>query len=327
VSPVIKYDASDVEAGGGGVQPEPGLYRGKINSAAERKKKQDGTPCHDLEVTVDVGEGMANLWTYIPLKADAPNKWKLREFTDALGLPPKGGVDTNKIKGKEVNVKVVADTDKDGDYKGKIKNIFLPVDTDEIVNLNGAGPGGDDGEVTDYSDWTDDDLKAELKEREITVPGRFSTAKAIAALEEADAEGDEPEAEEEAEEPEEETTAGGDTPDIPEELLADLKEDPDFYAEWPDEDVKSYVADLDLAIPGRYSRKKAIDAFVALAGSLSGEEETATEADGDDYDTWEDDDLKQEIKDRVEQGSDIKVPGRWTRDKAIKVLRGDDAPF
>lgn len=325
MSPVIKYDASDVEAGGGGAQPEPGLYRGKVNSAAERKKKQDGTPCHDLEVTVDVGEGFANLWSYIPLKADAPNKWKLREFTDALGLPPKGAIDPAKIKGKEVNVKLVADTDKDGDYRAKIKNIFMPVDTDEIVNLNGAGPT-DEGEATDYSEWDDDDLKAELKEREITVPGRFSTAKAIAALEEAD--GEEPEAEAEAEEPEaeeaEEATAGG---DIPEELLADLKEDPDFYAEWPDEDVKSYVVDLDLAIPGRYSRKKAIDAFVALAGSLSGEEETATEAGGDDYDTWEDDDLKQEIKDRVEQGSDVKVPGRWTREKAIKVLRGDDAPF
>src|SRR5215203_755904 len=103
------------------------MYRGKINSGAERKKKQDGTPCHDLEVTIDVGEGFANLWSYIPLKADAPNKWKLREFTDALGLPPKGGIDPSKIKGKSVNVKLVADTDKDGDYRAKIKNIFFPV--------------------------------------------------------------------------------------------------------------------------------------------------------------------------------------------------------
>jgi hypothetical protein len=88
---VIKYDVSGVEAGGGGEQPQPGLYKGKIVSVTPRKKKSNGDPTNDLEVVVDVGKEYSRLWTYIQLDNPA-SAWKLREFTDALGLPDKGGL-------------------------------------------------------------------------------------------------------------------------------------------------------------------------------------------------------------------------------------------
>ena len=147
----IKYDVSDVEAGGGGEQPQPALYKGKIVSVKHREKNARGEACNDLEVVVDVGEEFARLWTYIQLDNPA-TRWKLREFTDAMGLSPKGTIDPTKLKGKAVTVKVAADTDLDGNYRGKIKNLFLP----------GSAPGeGDRGNGAGGS--TDDDTCREVR--------------------------------------------------------------------------------------------------------------------------------------------------------------------
>lgn len=313
----IKIDVTDVESGGGGEQPQPGMYAGKIVSVTHRDKKANGDATNDLEVVVDVGQEYVRLWSYINLDSTAA-KWKVREFLDAVGLPAKVELTPKKLKdieGTKVNVKIAADKDLDGDYRGKIKNLFKP-------GSGGEEPasGDDDGEDF-YAEWTDEDLKAELKEKDIKLSGRFSREKAIAALSESEPEPDEPEADAEP---------TGDVPEVPEELLPDLNSDPDFYAEWPDEDIKGYVVDLGdaITIEGRYGRQKAIDALVALAeavegGGSGGDSNDTPEA--DDLDEWSDQDLKDEIAARKEQGVEIDVTGRWTREKAIEALRADNA--
>ena len=145
---VVKYDVSNVESGGGGEQPQPGLYAGTIQSMEKRTEKANGDPVRDLVVVVSVGSEYANLWTYIktpddPNYNEAAHGWKLRELTDALKLAPKGQLDTTKMIGKKVNAKVVADTNLEGEYRGRIRSLFAPGKIEE----DGAGlPDAGDSE-------------------------------------------------------------------------------------------------------------------------------------------------------------------------------------
>jgi hypothetical protein len=190
----IKYDVTDVPEGGGGNQPQPSLYKGKIVSVVNRKKNARGEACNDLEVVVDVGEEFARLWTYIQLDNPA-SKWKLREFTDAMGLPPKGAIDPVKLKNKPVTVKVSADTDLDGNYRGRVKNLFKPgtVEEDDDADGNGSGVLSEISEelLEDlkpdedyYEDWSDEDIKQFVEDLGIAgnISGRKSRAKYIAAI-------------------------------------------------------------------------------------------------------------------------------------------------
>jgi hypothetical protein len=322
----IKYDVSDVEAGGGGEQPQPNLYKGKIVSVKHREKNARGEACNDLEVVVDVGSEFSRLWTYIQLDNQA-TKWKLREFTDAVGLAPKGTIDPAKLKGKPVTVKVAADTDLDGNYRGKIKNLFLP----------GSAPGEGSGESngaeasSEEEPWTEEDLqalstdelKAELEAFGLKLAGRFNQGKAIAAILEAQGEGDgEGEGEGEGD--------GEPAAEIGPELAADLSTDPDSYAEWSDDEIKEYIDDLDIAgnLTGRKTRQKMIDHIVAFAEEQGGEGGEGGEAGGapeDDYDEWPDNELADEVNTRIEQGAEIKITGRKTKEKLVAALRADDA--
>lgn len=322
----IKYDVTNVEAGGGGEQPQPGLYNGKIVSVNHRKKKTSGDAVSDLEVVVSPGEEYARLWTYIKLPDD-PNYdevahgWKLREFTDAVALPPKGEIDPEKLKGKSVTIKVSADTDQDGEYRGRVKNLFRPGDAGDAASSSSASSNGD-GEYTreELEAWDDDDLKAELKDRELTISGRYSKDKAIEALLEAagSTNGDGNDAAE----------AGAAGDDLSEELLQDLNADAEFYAEWPDDDVKSYAEDIGVleSISGRKTRNKIVEAITEFAtkregGGAAADDDAAPE---DDYDEWELSELEDEVNTRAEQGAEIRVSGRKTKEKLIEALRADD---
>jgi hypothetical protein len=330
LSPAIKYDVSDVESGGGGEQPQPSLYKGKIVSVKHREKNARGEACNDLEVVVDVGSEFARLWTYIQLD-NAATKWKLREFTDAVGLAPKGSIDPTKLKGKPVTVKVAADTDLDGNYRGKIKNLFLP----------GSAPGegeasnGADASVGDDEPWTEEDLqglatdelKAELEAFGLKLAGRFNQAKAIAAILEAQEGEAEPEAEEEGEA--EEGDAG--SAEIDPELAADLSVNAEDYSEWSDDEVKGFIDDLGIAgnLTGRKTRQKMIDHIVAFAEEQGGEGGEggggSDDAPEDDYNEWPDNELLDEVNTRIEQGAEIKITGRKTKEKLIAALRADDS--
>jgi len=328
----LKFDNEDVEAGGGGTQPQPNLYLGRVVSATQRKTKADGSEANDIEVVVSTGEEYAHSWTYIGLGESS--RWKQREFTDALGLPPKYEFDVDTkgnikiVKDKPVLIKIVADTDLDGEYRGKVKNLFKPGSQDgEVAESSSSSAGG--GE--DLSDWSDDDLKAEMAENDITVSGRWTRDKAIEAIEEFRGPGSGDSAE-----------PAGDAPEIPEALAPDLHDDPSEYEGWPDDDIKGYVDDLktegvDVPIEGRYGKQKAIAALVKLSrsyhgtsdeGDGDGEAEPEAEAEiNDEYDSWSESDLEDEIAARNEQGAEIKVTGRKSREKLIEVLRKDDKPF
>lgn len=320
----IKYDVSDVEAGGGGESPPPALYKGRIVSVKNRKTNARGEPCNDLEVVVDVGEQYSRLWTYIQLDNPA-TRWKLREFTDAVGLPPKGEIDEAALNRKKpaVSVKVVADTDLDGNYRGKIKNLFRPgeaPDDEGAADAVADGGGGDEGPYgrEELDEWDLNDLKEYAEELGVEVPtGRGIKAKLVDALVEA----------EEAGEPE---GATGIAPDgIDPELAADLSSDPDHYADWSDEDIKGYIDDLRIAgnLSGRKTRARMIAHITNYAEQIGGEggDGDGTEAGvEDDYDSWPEKDLQDEINTRAEQGAVIKITGRKTKAKMIEALRADD---
>jgi hypothetical protein len=327
---VIKYDVSNVESGGGGEQPQPALYQGKIASITARTEKANGDPVRDLEVVIDVGEEYARLWTYVKTPDDAnyneaAHGWKFRELTDALKLPAKGNFDTAKQVGKKVNVKVVADTNLEGEYRGRVRSLFAPGKIEEDGEDIPEGEADEPLTAEELAEWSVDDLKEEMSAQGITVPrGRFNKEKAIAAILEA-------QGGEEAEEEEAEATSNGGGLELDPELLEDLRTDAKFYADWADDDIKAYVEDLGIVgnIAGRKTRAKYIEAIVALAGSAANVvngagEDSGEEGEGDDYDEWELQELKDEVATRNEQDADIKISGRATKDKLVAALREDD---
>jgi hypothetical protein len=303
----VKYDVSDVETGGGGQEPDPGLYDGEIVSITHRTKKADGkTAISDFEVVVDVGAEYTRKWYYVKLPDD-PNwnkeshGWKLREFTDALGLPPNGSLDATKLSKQKHKVlaKIVADSsNNDNTYKGKIKNLFPP------------GKGATAAPST---------------------TGRGAKAKLIDALVAAE-EGAGSEAEAEADSAT--AVAEGLTEGIDEEFLAELKTDESHYSDWTDEDVIWLVNGLgidgNVKTTGRGWKPKAIAGIVEFAQQVEGgggEAETGDDAVVDKYDDeteWPNADLKAEIEERNEQGAAIEIAGRWTREKMIAALREDN---
>lgn len=339
----VKYDLSDVEAGGGGESPQPGLYRGKIAAITHRKKNKAGETS-DLEVVIDVGKDYSRLWYYAILP-DAPHwdkkshGWKLRELVDALGLPEKGGIDTSPAKlkkfvGQEVNVKVVADTDEDGGYKGKAKNLYAPTgDAKPAGGGESAAEGGDDEGpygAEELGTWPQEDLVAYAEELGVDVPtGRGAKAKLIEALVEAEEEA----AGDPAPDAEDANEGEGADDDIPDDVKAELSDDPDHYKGWDDSDliwmVEGLGIDGNVKTSGRGWQAKAIAAIVDVAGSVGGGAEPDAEPDEtdtyDDEETWSTEDLKQEVKDRNEQGAEIEIAGRATRAKLIEALRADDA--
>lgn len=327
----VKYDVSNVESGGGGEQPQPGLYKGKINSINVRDKKSDGTAVSDLEITVSVGEEYGLLWTYIKLPTDAnyneaAHGWKLREFTDAMKLPPKGNLDTQKLIGKEVNVKVVADTNLEGEYRGRVKNLFAPGKIEEDGEDIPEGDGEEPLTEAELKEWSSEDLKEELDAREIQLTGRFSAAKAIAAILEDQGEGEEPE----AEESDDDADANG-TGMLDPELMEDLRSDATYYDDWETVDLEAYAGELGIAgnVTGRKTKQKWIDEIVKLAknaealGNGAGEG-SGEESEPDDYDEWDENDLNDEITTRNEQGAEISIKGRKTKAKMVEALRADD---
>lgn len=329
---IIKYNVENVESGGGGEQPQPALYKGKIAAMTARTEKADGSAVRDLEIVVDVGSEYARLWTYVktpddPNYNEAAHGWKFRELTDALKLQPKGSLDTAKMIGKEVNVKVVADTNLDGEYRGRIRSMFAPGKIAEDGDDLGEGGGAEEPLTQEeLAEWSNDDLKEELEARSITLSGRFSSQKAIAAILEDQGE---PEAEAETE-PDEDGSGNGAVGGLDPELLEDLRTDPAFYDDWAEDDLKSYADDLGISgnVSGRKTKAKFVEAIVALAGSAEALMDGAGEASGetveDDYDEWTQDELNDEVATRLEAGAEIKFTGRKTKEKLITALREDD---
>jgi hypothetical protein len=226
----IKYDVSDVEAGGGGDQPQPGLYKAKVVQALHRTERKDGSPANDIELVLDIGEDYARQWTYIGL--EKPSAWKLRELTDALGLPEKGDLDPTKLIGKKLQVKINSDQ-YEGNYRPRVGT---------LMKLGAGSDDNDDGEEQqddDYDEWELDELKAEVEERELEVSGRRTKDKLISALRDADAGGEQEEKKE----------------------ATDDSEPEDDYDEWETEELQAEVKERALEIKGRKTKDKMIAAL------------------------------------------------------------------
>ena len=213
----------------------------------------------------------------------------MREFTDALGLPAKGEVDTDKLVGKKMKVKVNAGS-YEGEYRARLQR-FLPLGDGED-----AASGGED----DYSTWDLSDLKEEIESREIEIEGNKTKAKLVKALVADDA------------------GSNGAT------AAANGGED---YSEWSLDELKEEAEKRGILgnVAGRKTEAKLISALEADdEGPGSGDAAAADEPEGeDDYDEWELEDLLAEVKDR-----ELTISGRKTKEKAIENLRADDAkPF
>lgn len=249
----IKYDLEDVESGGG-EQAQPGVYGVKIAEVTDRRPEHN-----DLEVVVDFyqNEGIARSWSY--LNFGDSSRWKFREFTDALGLKPKGQLNLDKLVGKKVNVKISADQYQ-GEYRGRVNRWLKPGASDEDETETDTEPDvepdadtePDDGEgasgnAEDYSDWTKQDLLDEIETRNLELPaGRKTEEKLITVLEEDDAAGGSGDDDE----------GGGD-------------EGPtDDYDEWPVKELKDEAEERGLELPemasGRGAAAKNKEALIAL---------------------------------------------------------------
>jgi hypothetical protein len=204
---LIEYDNTGVDESGGGtgVKVRPGVRVAKIERCIQRTEKRDGSPANDVEVALNFGEEFDWGFTYIGLSE--VSDWKLAEFTRALGLKEKGKFDPDKLIGKYLRVKVNSNT-YEGEYSpdmGKLMKI-QPGDIEAWESGNGsasefsqsaaAGPDTDeegDAEpeaaadnfyregkpdpedpsetVSSYDEWSDEDLEAEITDRELSLPG------------------------------------------------------------------------------------------------------------------------------------------------------------
>lgn len=254
----IKYDVSDVEVSDVNYnQPKPGVYGAKIFDATPRNT--DGK--NDIEVIVEVtdkGEFQAaRLWTYVHL--GEASRWKMRELTDAVGLPPKGVLDTDKLVGKKLKIKVNAGS-YEGEYRARVQRFLKAGDSVD---------GSDESDDGDYDNWELDDLKAEVEERGLEIAGRKSKEKLIAALLEDD---------------------GGSEEEEPEE--SEEEESEDDYDTWSVDDLKTEAEEKGVIgnISGRKTKEKLIEALRA---------ESVDDAEPeDDYDEWDIEELISEANDR-----------------------------
>lgn len=150
----LKVDVTGVERGPM-EPPKPGLYRAKIKEIKVGRNKADTND--QMEVTlqiVDKGkEKGKTVRTWIQLDNPA-TAWKLAEFTDAIGLTKKGkkdkvSLDTDKVKGTEVQIKIDGD-EYEGRYQAKVGTIMPPASSDDE-------DADDDDEVDDEEEDDSDD--------------------------------------------------------------------------------------------------------------------------------------------------------------------------
>lgn len=225
----IPYDVTGVESRSG-EHAKPDTYTVEIVEAEQRTEKNDGSPANDIRVRLDfVDDDYMPLYTYIGLSG--ASGWKMKELVKAVGLPEKGNLVPDKLIGKKIRVKVVADQ-YEGNYTARAGTL-LP--------LKGGDDAADEGDAEDYEDWSLDELQAEAEERGVEIKGRKTEAKYRDALLADDEEQGEGEADEE--EPEAEAEP----------------EYTDDYDDWETNELKEELADRKIDLPkGRLTKSKIV---------------------------------------------------------------------
>lgn len=295
----IKFDVSktDPEAATGGnfEPPKPGVYRAKVLEIEDThpKNPQTGKPDtkrHMLKVVYEVTEKGkfkgSRVWDYIVDYTDPESAsiWKWDQFLQAFGVASK-----KKRKG-------TFDTD---DVIGEACKIRVKGDSygGEYSAKIGAVLALSD-EDDDEDDVEDDELDEDLEDDELEDDD----------LEDDDVEEDEDD--DDVDEDEEDEDEGH--PEVLTESYLNGLGLPELKK----------IAKDDFEIdPLPRAKSKLVAAILEAQGIDEPEEEGEPE---DDYDDWDDDDLRSECKDR-----EIKVTAKTPRVTMIKKLREDDAeePF
>lgn len=320
----IKVDAEGVDAGGIGPPVEEGTHKLKLVQITHRKKNAAGESANDLETVWEADAEHGRIWEYIPLNKDASNAFRLAQFLDAMGLSRKAEFEPKSLEGKVITARTVIESREGYDPRARIRNMFKPVeDGDEPAAGDDSGSSSDEGPYgrSEMETWDDDDLKGYAEELGVDVPtGRGWKSKLLDALVVAESSDED----------------GGDSNGSPSALLEgidtqytdELKADPDAYDDWTDEDLDWMLDGLGIAgnVTGRKTKANKVKAIVGFAEEALGDS-GSNGSEPDQYDEWTVDDLKAEIDSRVDQGADIEIAGRKTKEKMIAALRKDDEPF
>jgi hypothetical protein len=216
----VKYDVRGVESGGDFDSPVPaGLYRAKVSEIEQRESKSSGNQMLAITYEISKGDHKGRLaWDYIVLGVES-QAWKLRQFLEAVGAvkgkKERGTLDTDKIVGTEIQLKLKHETDDTYGTRHKVGSV-MPMPEDEDDDLDEDDDDLDDDDIEDddiddeedddeedddeeeeadddeddetYDDWSVDELKAELKERGLKTAGKKSVL--VSRLEKDDEEAD-----------------------------------------------------------------------------------------------------------------------------------------
>jgi hypothetical protein len=266
--PKIKYDVSDIEDVADGQHAPVGFYLAKIEKCEpkESKKGNQMLECQ-LKLTHDahgkkLKESYMPVWYYPIMDHDnefVQARW--REFILAIGLKAKGTLDTDKIVGQTVQVKLKSDTDQDGDYRPAVAKMLSakevegePEDEEDEDAAAEAEPDeaeDDDEEETDLDELSRAELKAFIKEQglEVRVTKGMSDDDIRAAIVAALPEDDDEEEGEEDEEPEDDEEEGDESEDEDDDEEDDDDEAVD-YSTWAVADLKKELKERELPING-----------------------------------------------------------------------------
>lgn len=279
----VKYDVRGVE-GSRSLLPA-GVYNAKIASADVTKPEgKDQRIEVVFEIVGDKTHKGSKLYEYINLESESA-AWKLREFLEAAQVVGNGGkesgtLDTEKLVGTVIGVKTFvrpADDARGFDESARVRRMFVA----DGVSANGKEEedldGDDDDAEDEYAAMSLAELKAELKERDLSTKGKKPAL--IARLEE----DDEEEEEDEDEEDEDEEYAWSDIAELSKSELKELIEE----------------QELDIAVKKKTDVDELrVEVAEALDIEVPDDEEGEDDEDEDDYDEWSQADLKTELEER-----------------------------
>jgi hypothetical protein len=250
------------------------------------------------------------LWHYIlPEQAE----FRMREFTDALEVPPKGVIDTDKLVGTVLQIRTVVQKSEEYGEQARVKNVLPPAE--------GTSDAAD-GEEPPYEEWETTELAEEAEARELKITGRKTKQKLIAALEADDEAADDTGASGEAGAEEEEEDEEGDGEELTRADLAEMDRD-GLRALIKEEGLKEQAGvkvlktDSDDDLREKIATAMEIPEDEEESEEESDEEEEEEDDEAADYSTWDIADLKAELKERG-----LKPDGR--KSILVKRLEQDD---
>lgn len=304
----IKYNVKGVEAGGDLVPVKPGLYKAKIVECSERTSRNGNEMLEVVFEIIEKGEFKGRkLWYYV-ITDDEAMAFRFREFLEATGIvdPKKPKTETGTFEaegtvGTEVQVRVRSGRDHDDNPRGEVaKMLKLSADAED---------DDDDGE--DEADWDEmdlDELRSEVEDYEGDAAEIIKEAKAgkskakkeaalRAWLEENATE------DEDGDEDDDDDEDGEDEQDYSEMSLSELKET---------------AEERGVEVEGKATKAKLV-AALEEDDEEEGDDEDDEDGDeeGEDYSSWEIQDLKDELKKR-------KLPTKGKKSVLAARLEKDD---